>query len=178
MKKFLIAVFILAGSLAVKAQGISFGIKAGANFSKLSGDFDSDNRTSFHAGAALELNFVPSFSLQAEGLFSSQGGKYDNAFDAADDFNLDYISVPVMAKYYVLPETLSIMAGPQFSFLVNEADSAWDTKSFDMAAVGGVELKIIGGLFAQARYVAGLSNISDEGDVKNNVIQLSVGYYF
>lgn len=181
MKKILIVLTALAGSFAMQAQGLDFGIKAGANFSNFSGDLDTDGITSFHAGAVVELNLVPTFSIQAEGLFSSQGATYkDTALDIAQDIDLSYISVPVMAKFYVLPEKLSIMAGPQFSFLVDEAEEAFETKSFDLAASAGVELKIIAGLFAQARYNVGLSNVSDndEIDLKNNVFQLSVGYYF
>jgi hypothetical protein len=182
MKKILFLAVALLGAVAAQAQGVNFGIKGGANFSNLSGDIDSDGITSFHAGAVLELNLVPTFSVQAEGLFSSQGGKAKfeegGVVGVAEDINLDYISVPVMAKFYVLPNTLSVMAGPQFSFLVDEAEEAWDTKSFDMAAAGGVELKIIAGLFAQARYTIGLTDVSDDIDAKNAVFQLSVGYFF
>ncbi|ALM48427.1 hypothetical protein AMR72_05645 [Flavobacterium psychrophilum] len=181
MKKIIFLFAALAGSFAMQAQAINFGIKAGANFSNFSGDIDTDGITNFHAGAVLELNIVPTFSVQAEGLFSSQGATYkDTALDIARDINLDYISVPVMAKFYILPERLSLMAGPQFSFLVSDAKDAFETKSFDLAAAGGVELKIIAGLFAQARYTVGLNNVSDvsEVDVKNNVFQLSVGYMF
>lgn len=185
MKKIIFLFAALAGSFAAQAQGIDFGIKAGANFANFSGDIDSDGITNFHAGAVLELNIVPMFSVQAEGLFSSQGGKstYDDGGVVAvtKDINLDYIAVPVLAKFYILPDRLSITAGPQFSFLVSEADDIFETKKFDLAASGGVELKIIAGLFAQARYNVGLSNVNDgEGsfDVKNNVFQLSVGYMF
>lgn len=182
MKKILLIAAFIAGSFAVQAQGIHFGIKGGANFSNFKGDFDSEGITSFHAGAVLELNVVPTFSVQAEGLFSSQGGKakYDagGVVGVAEDINLDYISVPLMAKFYVLPETLSVMAGPQFSFLVDEAKTAFESKSFDMAAAGGVELKIIAGLFAQARYTIGLTDVYEEVDSKNAVFQLSVGYFF
>jgi len=181
MKKILIVLTALAGSFAMQAQGLDFGIKAGANFANFSGDVDTDGITSFHAGAVVELNLVPTFSIQAEGLFSSQGATYkDTALDIARDIDLSYISVPVMAKFYVLPEKLSLMAGPQFSFLVDEAEEAFDTKSFDLSAGIGAELKIIAGIFAQARYNVGLSNVSDndEIDIKNNVFQLSVGYYF
>ncbi|MGQ2985105.1 porin family protein [Flavobacterium sp.] len=181
MKKILIVLTALAGSFAMQAQGLDFGIKAGANFANFSGDVDTDGITSFHAGAVVELNLVPTFSVQAEGLFSSQGATYkDTALDIAQDIDLSYISVPVMAKFYVLPEKLSLMAGPQFSFLVDEAEEAFDTKSFDLSAGIGAELKIIAGIFAQARYNVGLSNVSDndEIDIKNNVFQLSVGYYF
>lgn len=184
MKKILFVIAAFAGSFAMQAQGIDLGIKAGANFSNFQGDINSDGITSFHAGAALELNLVPMFSIQAEGLFSSQGGKakYEEGgvVGVAEDINLDYISVPVLAKVYIVPEKLSLMAGPQFSFLVNDAEEAFDTKSFDLAASGGVELKIFMGLFAQARYNIGLTNVtdSDDVDVKNGVFQLSVGYYF
>lgn len=183
MKKIIFLFAALAGSFAMQAQGIDFGIKAGANFAQFGGDLDSDGITSFHVGGALELNLVPSFSIQAEGLFSSVGGKAvyeeDGVGGVARDLNLDYIAVPVMAKFYILPDRFSVMAGPQFSFLVNDADDL-DAKGYDLAAAGGVELKIIAGLFAQARYTVGLNNVSDntEIDVKNNVFQLSVGYYF
>ncbi|WP_294822424.1 porin family protein [uncultured Flavobacterium sp.] len=182
MKKLLFALTALAGSFAMQAQGLDFGIKAGANFSNFNGDINADGITSFHAGAAVELNLVPTFSIQAEGLFSSQGATYkDTALDITRDIDLSYISVPVMAKFYILPEKLSLMAGPQFSFLVDEAEEAFDTKSFDLAASGGIELKVIAGLFAQARYNIGLTDVSGDevsGDVKNAVFQLSVGYYF
>lgn len=182
MKKIIFLLTALAGTFAMQAQGLDFGIKAGANFSNFTGDVDTESITSFHGGAVVELNLVPTFSIQAEGLFSSQGATYkDTALDIARDIDLSYISVPVMAKFYVIPEKLSIMAGPQFSFLVDEAEEAWDTKSFDMAASGGVELKVIAGLFAQARYNIGLTDVSGDevtGDVKNSVFQLSVGYFF
>ncbi|WP_159802270.1 porin family protein [Flavobacterium sp. MK4S-17] len=184
MKKFFVAMVMFAGAYTAQAQGIDFGIKAGANFAKFNGDLDSDGITSFHAGAVLELNIVPNFSVQAEGLFSSMGGKAtleaEGVEGVAEDINLDYISVPVLAKFYVLPETLSLMAGPQFSFLVNDADDL-DAESFDLALSGGAEVKIIGGLFAQARYNIGLTNVVDSeltGDAKNAVFQLSVGYMF
>ena len=178
MKKILLAFTMLAGCMAVQAQDINFGIKAGANFANINGDIDTDGITNFHAGAVLELNLVPTFSVQGEALYSSQGSKYRDAFGAAQNLNLDYISVPVMAKYYVLPERLSVMAGPQFSFLVSEAEEALEANSFDMAAVGGVELKIIAGLFAQGRYTIGINDVYDTGKSKNAVFQLSLGYMF
>lgn len=187
MKKLILLLAFVGGSLTMNAQGIDFGIKAGANFANFNGDVDSDGITSFHAGAVLELSLVPMFSVQAEGLYSSVGAeaKYEETvagavISGARDLNLDYISVPVMAKVYVIPEFVSVMAGPQFSFLVSDAEEAFKTKSFDMGVTGGVEVKLIAGLFAQARYTAGLSNISDDDDVevKNSVFQLSVGYTF
>lgn len=184
MKKIIFLFAALVGGFAMQAQGINFGIKAGANFANFSGDLDSDGITNFHAGGVLELNIVPSFSVQAEGLFSSQGGnaKYeeDGVVGVAEDINLDYIAVPVLAKFYVVPGKFSVTVGPQFSFLVSDADTVLETKDFDLAMSGGVELKIIAGLFVQGRYNVGVTNVSgsSEIDVKNNVLQLSVGYFF
>lgn len=181
MKKFLFLAIALASTVAVQAQGLNFGIKAGANFSNFTGDTNTDSMTGIHAGAVVELNIIPVISVQAEGLFSAQGASFKDELGGVTDLNLDYISVPLMAKYYILPSKLSLMAGPQFSFLIDEAEEALEAKSFDMAATGGVELKVIAGLFAQARYTIGLSDVYDSDNVinaKNAVFQLSLGYYF
>jgi hypothetical protein len=188
MKKLILILTLLAGTFAMNAQGIKFGLKAGANFSNFNGDIDADGITNFHAGGVLELNIIPMFSVQAEGLFSSQGGKAkydaDGVVGVAEDINLDYIAVPVLAKFYILPDRLSLMAGPQFSFLVNDAKEEFNAKTFDFAVAGGVELKIIAGLFAQARYTIGVNNAFDDAgtgvdvDAKNAVFQLSLGYMF
>ncbi|RZL41861.1 MAG: PorT family protein, partial [Pedobacter sp.] len=56
MKKlFVMAILLIAGSTSMNAQGIDFGVKAGANFAKLDGEgFEGDNLTSFHVGALVE----------------------------------------------------------------------------------------------------------------------------
>lgn len=190
MKKLILILTLLAGTFAMNAQGIHFGLKAGANFSNFNGDIDTEGITNFHAGGVLELNIIPMFSIQAEGLFSSQGGEgksYDsfgNIVDESATIKLDYIAVPVLAKFYILPDRLSLMAGPQFSFLVNDAKEEFNAKTFDFAVAGGAELKLIAGLFVQARYTIGVNNAFDDNgtdikvDAKNAVFQLSVGYMF
>lgn len=179
MKKLFIAAMMVLGAYTAQAQGVDFGIKAGANFANFNGDdVNTDGVTSWHAGAVLELNIVPNFSIQGEALYSSQGAK----IDGDEDLNLDYINVPVLAKFYVLPEKVSIVAGPQFSFLTKDVEREYfKAKSTDIGLAGGVEAKLIAGLFVQARYTIGLTNINDNaitGDLKNAVFQLSVGYNF
>ena len=85
-----------------------------------------------------------------------------------------------MAKFYVLPEKVSLVAGPQFSFLAKDTKYL-KAKSTDIGLAGGVEAKIIAGFFAQARYIIGLTKVSDEEvstNFKNGVFQVSVGYNF
>lgn len=177
MKKLFIAVITVLGAYAAQAQGVDFGIKAGANFANLDGVDNGKSLTNWHAGAVLELNITPSFSVQGEAIYSSQGAKVNES----SDIKLDYVNVPVLAKFYILPEKVSLVAGPQFSFLTKDTKD-FKAKSTDLGLAGGVEAKIIAGLFVQARYVAGLKNINDNeayrADIKNGVFQLSVGYNF
>jgi opacity protein-like surface antigen len=189
MKKlFVIAMLAMVATTSVQAQFLRFGIKAGPNFSSFSGGVDNidyKSRTSFHAGAVVQLKLLENFALQPEVLYSSQGADVDGV----GDFNLDYISVPILAKFYILSDRLSLEAGPQFSFLVNDTkevfhevvnddDAKSDTKSFDFAVAGGLELNITKNFFAQARYSIGLTDAAKDAEVKNAVFQVSVGYMF
>ncbi|HEX8562625.1 MAG TPA: porin family protein [Flavobacterium sp.] len=184
MKKRIILLFLIVlGTFQAQAQLVRFGLKAGPNFASVDGGpggIDYKSRTSFHAGLAVEFHPVGNFAIQPELLYSSQGSEVDGA----DDFNLDYVSLPVMAKYYIISDLLSIEAGPQFSFLVNDAetvDEAGDTfenEKFDFAVAGGVGVNITKSVFAQARYTIGLTEVSKYADVTNSVFQLSVGYMF
>lgn len=179
------AVFMIAGITNSNAQIVQFGVKGGVNFANFNGGVDGidyKNKTGFYAGALAEIKILPNFALQPEALFSSQGVKVEGA----DDFNLDYISVPVLAKFYLITDRLSIEAGPQFSFLIDESKEAFDgivdgdpdTQSFDFAVAGGLSLKVTKGLFASARYTIGLTEASKNYETKNAVFQVGLGYLF
>jgi hypothetical protein len=178
MKK-VIGLLILMMSLnTVNAQMLKFGLKAGANFSNLEGDnVEGSTYTSFHFGALLEFKLLENLSLQPELVYSSQGTKIDEA--AFDDINYNYITVPVLAKFYLTKNKLSLEAGPQFSFLVNEnVEEQFEGETFDFGIAGGLGYNITEHLFLQARYVAGLTEASRNAEVTNRVIQLSIGYQF
>lgn len=177
MKKLILLSAFLVLGVTSQAQ-IKFGVKAGANFANLEADVNTDNITSFHAGVLLEAKLFPNFAVQPEVLYSSQGADLNN-----EEFKLDYISVPVLAKFYLISDKLALEAGPQFSFLINEdtpntIDNTFETKSFDFAALGGLSYNITDNIFAQARYVVGLTDTTKDADVTNRVIQLSVGLRF
>jgi len=178
MKKIFV-VTILFVALFADAQ-IKIGIKAGPNFSDLDGSLSTKTRTGFHAGAVLEIQAFQNFSIQPEFLYSMQGAKIDIA--GVKDINFSYITVPLLAKFYLLTDTFSIEAGPQFSFLVDDnlddAVATFKSESFDFGAVGGISLNITKSLFAQAHYVVGLTEASTNADIKNRVIQFSLGYNF
>ncbi|MEG9328807.1 Outer membrane protein beta-barrel domain-containing protein [Salinimicrobium catena] len=180
MKKLLlVAAFFFAVS-ASQAQEMGFGIKGGVNFANLSGDDvdDIDGRTGFHLGLLAEFGLTESFSIQPEVLYSAQGAKDDEM-----NWNLDYLTIPVMAKYYAVPG-FSIEAGPYVGFNVKSevemdgvsVDVEDETESTDFGVGFGLGYELPMGVFFQARYNMGLSDIASDADAKNSVFQLSVGY--
>ena len=178
MKKlFFTLLATVAFGFVADAQVFKLGLKAGPNFSNFSGGIDAIDysaRTSLHIGAAAELGITERFTLAPELLYSSQGADVDNI----GDFNLDYISVPVLARIYVLSDKLSVDLGPQFSFLIDDAGKSFENESFDFALAGGLTLNVTKSIFLQGRYTIGLTEASKDAEVKNSVLQLSVGYYF
>ncbi len=178
MKKIIGLLIVMVSINTANAQMLKFGLKAGANFSNLEGDnIEGSTYTSFHFGAVVELKLLENLSLQPEVLYSSQGTKIDS--NAFDDINYNYITIPVLAKFYLTKNKLSLEAGPQFSFLVNEnVQDQFEGETFDFGIAGGLGYNITEHLFIQARYIAGLTEASRNAEVTNRVIQLSVGYKF
>lgn len=140
--------------------------------------------------------------------FSESGEFGGNSFSYEEELKIkaNYLNLPVMAKFYVA-EGLSLEAGPQVGFLLSaDAESEFtDTETFDGVTttesgsfeqdvkdefksvdfgVGfGAGYKLDSGLNFGLRYNLGLSSIGEdfdgeEYDVKNNVLQFSVGYMF
>jgi len=208
-KSLLILGLALLGTTATTyAQEVKLGAKAGVNFAKLQGDDveDADGRTGFHLGAIVEIPISEKFSVQPEVLYSQQGlqsESEDGGVEVESKLKLDYITVPVLGKYYV-SDGFSIEAGPQFGFLAKaeqeveisgaEPDAVNGSTtidiedsiaSFDLGAAIGAGYALDNGVFFQARYIIGLSNVddSDEGglfedDLTNSNLQFSVGYKF
>ncbi|WP_100611490.1 porin family protein [Confluentibacter lentus] len=180
MKKLLLSAVIAIFAMSnVNAQEVKFGAKAGVNFASLSGDDADglDGRTSFHVGALAEIGISEKFAVQPELLYSSQGASFED-----NNLKMDYINLPILAKFLVA-EGFSIEVGPQVGFLISadaEGEDVKDAfKSTDFSGALGLGYKLESGLNFAARYNLGLGNIADgDGDIKNNVIQLSVGYFF
>lgn len=189
MKKIFLVVAAVAFFAAQGiAQDLNFGAKGGVNLSKFIGDDanDSDMLTSFHLGLVAEYMVNDQFAIQPELLFSAEGAKAETA-KIESKSKLNYINIPVMFKYYVAPG-FSINAGPQVGFLVDSklevGDKDTDTddmfKTVDFGLGFGAAYKFNANMFLEGRYNLGLTKIMDKGDanVKNGVIQLSLGYMF
>ena len=181
MKKlFLVGAIALFG--AMNAQ--TFGLKAGMNVSSVS-ESDTKSKIGFYAGALMNAPIATNFSIQPEVLYNSKGFKFDGADVTA---NLDYISVPVMFQYNVVPQ-FYLEAGPEFSFLVSAKakgggatlDIKDNVNSFDLGLGLGAGYYFIPSVGINARFVAGLTN-ADKTDggtsIRNNVFQIGLTYKF
>ncbi len=120
----------------------------------------------------------------AEILFSGQGVT-DKDSDAKAIFN--YLSIPLLATYAVMPE-LMVHAGLQPSILLSANqkydDDKFDIKdefsSLDFSLVFGGEYTIQEQIAAGLRLTLGLNDIADGdvGEARNRVIQLYAIYFF
>lgn len=187
------ALFVMIFAEKATAQDLTFGPKVGYNNANLSGkDFrefhENNSRSGFHAGLFAEIRFNK-IAIQPEVYYSSQGGKwkaFSNDKVVEHDFNLSYVNVPVMIKYY-LTNGIAIEAGPQAGFLTDsnvkfsdlDPDSA-KFNDFDFSVNVGLSINLPLNFMVSARYNAGLTNVVDHPDVdwKGRVMQLSVGYRF
>lgn len=207
MKKTILTALAVFAFGFTNAQEVKFGVKAGLNFSNWTGDtegVDLKSKVGLNAGAFAEIKFSEIFSLQPEVLFSSQGTKVDNFetnIDGVDytgdvKFNLSYINIPVMFKYYV-DEKFNVEAGPQIGFLasaktatklegysqtVNE-DVKDSFESVDFGLNLGLGYDFTDHCFAVVRYNLGLSNIAkteaeDDSKINNSVLSFFIGYKF
>lgn len=164
---------------------VRFGVKAGLNISSINED-GFKAKAGIYGGVFANIPVASSFSVQPEVLYNGMGAKAESNSDVK--LNLDYISVPVMFQYNVLPE-LYLEAGPQFSFAINRKikgdggslDVNDSIKGFDLGIGLGAGYYIADGFGVTARFVAGVTDIAEDnpGDaVRNSVFQVGVAYKF
>ncbi|MHA6249821.1 porin family protein [Pontibacter sp. CAU 1760] len=190
-KTILFFAFILTTVVAAQAQTPRFGIRAGANYSGLSGDDPtaySDRMFGFHAGVISQFSLSSDnfFAIQPEVLFSKKGAE---SKDDNRKIKLSYIDVPVLAKINAGP--LYFEGGPQVSFRIggdieeggnNVIDNLdfYKATSFGYAAGVGLASTPLG-LSIGVRYNGDVSKLNDDtniSDRRNDVFMLTVGYMF
>lgn len=161
---------------------MSFGVKGGLNVASLSNSDDAKSLIGFHVGGFGEFMLTEQFAIQPEVMFSTQGASYDGG-----DLKLNYINIPVMAKFYVT-EAISVEAGPQIGFLMTAEDTDGEdvkdqANSTDFGVGFGVAYNLTENMFLGARYTIGLNDIQKdlapgEDGMQNGVLQASFGYKF
>lgn len=162
---------------AIQAQerAINIGPRIGANFSTLDTEniqASENSITGFTAGVFLEINSSSAFSFQAEVLYSEQGSELDTEL-FTNDVNLDYLQVPLLAKFSFL-KIFNLHAGPQVGFITNDLEN-YDAENFDLSSVVGFGLQV-GALRADFRYHYGFRESIQSIEAKNRYYSITIGY--
>ena len=206
MKRLMILTAILTMVVVVKAQheegDFMVQPKVGLNIATLS---DADKAiTDLHFGIEAEYMVTDNFSLGLGAILSNQGAKYDyyelnaNGEDSRNKYtvDLDYVHVPILASYYVLPG-LAVKAGVQPGFKMRakakiddrtvDLDELYKVSSyvldedikvskFDLSIPVGISYEYKN-IVVDARYNWGLIKVMNVGDAfYNRCFMLSLGY--
>ena len=173
--------FIISSSNAQDKKDMSFGIKAGLNIATVTNVDNSKVLAGIQGGVFGEFMISDKFAIQPEVLFSAQGVKSEGM-----ELKLDYINIPVLAKYYVA-DSFSLELGPQIGFLVSAKAEGEDVKEFfkttDVSVDFGANYDFTKNFMFGVRYNLGLLRIQEsldpgESESKNSVFQIAVGYKF
>lgn len=188
MKKLLLsAAFAVCSVIAVNAQEVKFGVKAGPQLTNLTGNDafnEADSKFGFHAGVYANMKFGgDQFAFQPEILFSTQGAKIDILGEDIK-YNLTYFNIPLMLKWYAY-EGFNVEFGPQVGFNLS-GKAKFDGESYDLDEIEAIDFglnigagyELENGINFGIRYGLGLTEITKEAGPKNSVFSLGIGYTF
>ncbi|RZK93209.1 MAG: PorT family protein [Pedobacter sp.] len=183
MKKLILASVLFLAGTAVKAQQVSLIPKAGINISKQAiQDIDGEKmKVGFQGGVGFNIATGKNFSVQPELNYISKGTKFE-AGNINRKLNLNYLEIPVLAKYSFGPAYVN--AGPSIGLLISKKDEVrqnygTELKKLDFGVQMGAGLALplgIGKVIVDGRYALGLSELSKNVNVKNRGIIASLGY--
>jgi hypothetical protein len=184
--------------------GVTFGIKAGTNYSNVydeeGNDFVADGKFGFAAGAFVAIPLGKIIGIQPEILYSQKGFKSTGTF-LGNTYSMtrttEFIDVPLLLAVKPVDQ-LTLLFGPQFSYLIKQKDeftggtiSSTQQQEFDnnditkniLGLTGGADVNLTDNLVLGLR--AGWDIKTNEGDgnsstprYKNMWYQATVGYKF
>ena len=144
----------------------------------------------FAAGVELEYRMANWFALSAGAMYSQEGGKVKvKDINVTEKANLDYITVPVLANFYVWKGlALKIGVEPAFKIhdkydipannaLINSKYAFGEAKNFDVRVPLGISYDF-GGLTLELRTSSGVTKAMKDKDFRNGYAQLGIGYKF
>ncbi|MBR5929236.1 MAG: porin family protein [Prevotella sp.] len=190
MKKLIVLAVVMMASLGAYAQhapgSLTIQPRIGLSAADFNSTYDTEARVGLVAGAELEYQINNWLSL-AGGVNYSQQGADEKVQVGSMTWELDYLTVPMVANFYVL-KGLALKAGLQPGFKLNaklEREANGHSDSADLENVKGFDLAMPVGLSYEfkrfvidARYNVGLLEVADDTDIKNLGFQLTLGYKF
>lgn len=185
MKKLFISIICVLTVFAANAQDWYLGPQASLNLTGLThpAGISTGTRAGYAIGAFGGYEFNKLIGIEGQITYSSQGCKFK---DANGTMKMNYINVPVMAKFNVW-KGINLFVGPQFGFNVrakhivngNTLDMKDSVKTFDFGAIFGAAYQFDFGLRAGISYYAGMVNTSQNDNTsKNKVFAITVGWRF
>jgi hypothetical protein len=203
---FTVVLCIIAATSLSAQNKLGFGIKGGLNFANVTNaeSINSSSQTGFMGGIFLAPPSQGVLGFRSEVMYSRQGFNFETNTNTGN-VNLDYILLPQLTTINI-GKVVSLMLGFQMAFLINAEEKSSDSSSgnpaedimeyynrFDYGAAGGIEIYPFKGLLIGGRanisfgklmkdpesYSSGSTpSMVPDVDLKNNVVQLYVGYRF
>lgn len=187
----LLVLALLAVTLT-HAQGLHFGIKGGANMTKVDGKAMSDEfNYGYQLGGFAEVGLGKKWFIQPELMWTEFRSRTSDDFEDVinfpaegsnrKDIKLNYLAIPITLNYRLL-DWFSLHAGPQFGVLLNQDKNLLENgrDAFNAGVVSfvtGAQLNF-GGFHITGRYFTNINDINS-GDVneawKNKGFQVGVG---
>ncbi len=157
-------------------------------------NFTVGSRAGFLLGGQLDYWFTSTVAISAQALYDQKGDQLtgispDNGYPETDDFVLNYLEVPILAKVALGSGGVKpyLFAGPSFGFLLSATDHQVQTalgydqtvdvspnfNTFDASLLfgAGVSYDLTPGgtqLFADAGYALGLVNVENTTNTQTN----------
>ncbi len=202
MKKILAVALLVAGTgIIANAQSkkatdskFSIGPTAGFGWTSLSNFDDSKYKAAGSFGLSAVYSAVEHFGIGLDLKYSFEGAKKDAANNRTDEFDINYVRIPLKAIYFfnkygdnVRPK---LFAGPSFGILssskINDVDQKANTESFDVGLIagGGLNFRLADRTWfsTDVSYTHAFSNAYKKDfysvDHKNRNVQLNVGVNF
>ncbi len=193
MKKVILSLAVLAGAAgsahAQKHEHAStVGITAAYGRTSLleNNQYSSKNHSAYQAGLTADVYVAEALSFHPEVLYTKQ---YFDASNADLSRDIDYINVPLLARYHA--DGLFFEAGPEVNFAVKAKNEASDNVKSEVNKavldyVVGVGYQLNHGPSIGVRYDGGATNVFKSntattlgsGKFKSSTFLLVLGYSF
>jgi hypothetical protein len=194
----LIALGIYSATFAQTKNTAEFGVNIGYNAATVKTDqySNSSNRNGFNLGASAEYYFSERWSIKGKLIYDQKG--WNDGFITSDNtdyttnYELDYITVPVMANWHFgRKRNWYLHFGPYVGILLNARETAFNTdlkSTFNGTDVGfssgvGVKFPISNNakLFVEADGQDGFTDIfqsNSDAAVFNERFSINIGINF
>ena len=181
-----LVVIMTAFQVNAQVKGdITFSALFGGNLSTITNSDDADTKFGWDIGGEFGYMLTDEIGISL-GIMNDLLGAKSKQLD--ENFNLRYVDVPLLAKYYITP-WLAVKGGPQIGFLtsakIDDQNIKDDCNKTVFSLPMGISFEPNWGLgngysfIFDLRYHLGLSNVNKTGETRrNSAVILSIGYKF